>query len=188
MYYKGGGSAFEVGPEAINDSAIVWAALAGESFSAPASWEGNAVPDAGQTALFQDTTSYTVSFPAGGLVATTVAGSTNGVLRLDALSLDGVTFSYPVSNGQTNLVPQVAFNGCSYANGVTVDFGHIRGDPLVAEAEGVIATYTGPAPDVASWPLTGLGGHRTIPTLRADDGNIYLTLEKTPAGTMLFVR
>jgi hypothetical protein len=124
----------------------------------------------------------------GGLVATTVAGTTNGVLKLNALSLDRVTFSYPVANGQTNLLPQVAFNGCSYTTGVTVDFGHTRADPLIAEAEGVIATYTGEAPAVESWPITGLGGHRSLAHLRAADGNIYLTLEKTPAGTMLFVR
>ena len=124
----------------------------------------------------------------GGLVQTTVAGTTNGVLKLNALSLDRATFSYPVANGQTNLVPQVAFNGCSYTTGVTVDFGHDRSDPLIAEAEGVIATYTGETPDVASWTLTGLGGHRSIATLRAADGNIYLTLEKTPAGTIILLR
>ncbi len=124
----------------------------------------------------------------GGLVATMVEGTTNGVLRLNALSLDGVTFSYPIANGQTNLVPQVAFNGCAYETGVTVDFGHTRADPLVTEAEGVIATYTGETPDVASWTLTGLGGHRSIPTIRAQDGNIYLTLEKTPAGTMILLK
>ena len=124
----------------------------------------------------------------GGLVATTVAGTTNGVLKLNALSLDRATFSYPIANGQTNLVPQVAFNGCSYTTGVTVDFGHDRSDPLVAEAEGVIATYTGETPNVASWTLTGLGGHRSIPTIRAADGNIYLKLEKTPAGTMILLK
>ncbi len=99
-----------------------------------------------------------------------------------------MTFSYPVENGQTNLLPQVAFNGCAYTTGVTVDFGHTRADPLVAEAEGVIATYTGETPDVASWTLTGLGGHRSIPTIRAQGGNIYLTLEKTPAGTMILLK
>ena len=85
-------------------------------------------------------------------------------------------------------MPQVAFNGCAYETGVTVDFGHTRADPLIAEAEGVIATYTGETPNVASWTLTGLGGHRSIPTIRAADGNIYLKLEKTPAGTMILLK
>ncbi len=93
----GGGSAFDLGPEVVYETVVKWAALGGGNYANPASWEGGAVPDAGDTAFFQDTSSYTVSFPAGGLdaPASLLLSKSTGTTTFDA---SGTWWQMPASD------------------------------------------------------------------------------------------
>ena len=88
----------------------------------------------------------------------------------------GLTIAPEIGDGWT-VGATPLFDGCSFAGRVVVDCGHSTGTPLpTCQTPVVVARYTGPAPDVSSWRVSGTGMPRVGGSFTAADGQISMTV------------
>ena len=131
---------------------------------------------------------------------------TNGTLAASTLTVsngchmafaDGGRFAggafryvYPVSS-LDEFGSRIDFGDSALAPGrVLVDLVSGAEGPMevTANTNAVIATYTGATPDVSGWRVVRSDGERVYGHVAAGNGEIRLSLLKSPPATMLFVR
>ncbi|HNX03917.1 MAG TPA: hypothetical protein PKI32_00360, partial [Opitutales bacterium] len=120
---------------------------------------------------------------AGAVTDRKVTGS--GTLSSGAFS--GLTLALPASDDWTPS-NTLTFASCTFAGRTKVDFGRTAEAPLdgILPKNLTVAYYTGAAPDVSGWKMTGSGIDNVAGVFTAADGAIRMTARR--AGMVFSLR